>query len=263
MSLEIISKSDYIISLGSFISKDNQEVADLIIESIAKNSAEFIYMHPIDDIDLKLYYSQFVKYEVGSEEGILSLLLEYFTKNRSEELETFIDELDIGYISAESSAGEEEFEEMLEKASNKKSQTLILGRDLFTHERVENIKSMIKILEEFSDLNIVLLDDVKLESKELEEPEELNSYNGTVIYSYLDEESEDVVFGSESFSRVAKISNKDTILVNYKNQSVEKVFKLDKNLQGTIALCGVKSSDESFLSDGYRYKQVKIEKVEA
>ena len=263
MNLEIVSKSDYIICLGSMISKDNEQIKELIIKAIAKNSAEFIYMHPIDDIDIKLYSTQFVKYEVGSEEGILALFLEYFTKNRSDKLENFINELDIGYISAESSVGEEEFEEMINRASNKKTKTLILGEDLFTHERVENIKSMIKVLEEFSDLNIILVKDLELESKSLEEPEELDSYNGTVIYTYKNSDENQFVYGSESFSRVAKISNKEKVKINYKNESVEKVFKLDKNLQGTIALCGVKSSDNSFLSNGYRYKQVKIEKVDA
>lgn len=263
MSIEIVSKSDYIICLGFMISKDSQSVKNLIIESIAKNSSEFIYMHPIDDIDLKLYYTQFVKYEVGSEEGILALLLEYFTTNRSNELESFISELDIGYISAESSAGEEEFEEMLDRTSNKKTKTLVLGEDLFTHKRVENIKGMIKALKEFSDFNIVLLKDLELEDKELEEPEELNSYNGTVIYSYKDDTNKDVVYGSESFSRVAKITDKDNILVNYAGKNIQKTFRVDKNLQGTIALCGIKNSDDSFLSYGYRYKQVKIEKVGA
>lgn len=262
MSLEIVSKSDYIICLGSFISKDSQELKDLIIESIAKNSSEFIYMHPIDDMDLKLYYTQFVKYEVGSEEGILALMLEYFTKNRTNTLEEYIQELDIGYISAESSAGEEEFEEMCERASNKTTKTLVLGDDLFSHERVENIKSMIKALKEFSDLNIVLLSDVELTDKTLEEPDELSSYNGTVIYSHKDEESNNEVYGSESFSRVAKIANNDLISLYYGKNSIQKVFKLDKNLQGTIALCGIKSDDESFLSQGYPYKQVKIQKVD-
>lgn len=263
MNLELVSKSDYIICLGSMISKDSPKMNDLIIEAIAKNEAEFIYMHPIDDIDVKLYCTQFVKYEVGSEEGILALLLEYFTKNRSDSLEKYLLDLDIGYISAESSAGEEEFEEMVEKSLNKTTKTIILGEDLFTHERVANISSMIKAFKEFSGFNVILLSDIILNaSDELEDVAELKSYNGTVTYKYTSNEDE-FIYGSESFSRVAKVANKDTISLNYANESIQKIFKLDKNLQGTIALCGVKSDDESFLSQGYRYKQVKIEKVDA
>lgn len=263
MNLELVSKSDYIICLGSMISKDSPKMNDLIIEAIAKNEAEFIYMHPVDDIDVKLYCTQFVKYEVGSEEGVLALLLEYFTKKRSDELEEYLAELDIGYISAESSAGEEEFEEMVEKSSNKTTKTIILGEDLFSHERVANISSMIKVFKEFSGFNVILLSDIILNaSDELEDVAELKSYNGTVAYRYTSNDDE-FIYGSESFSRVAKVANKDTISLHYKNEALQRVFKLDKNLQGTIALCGVKNDDESFLSQGYRYKQVKIEKVDA
>jgi NADH-quinone oxidoreductase subunit F len=123
---------------------------------------------------------------------------------------------------------------------------------------------MVKAFEEFSGFNVVLLNDITLDStKELEDVAELKSYNGTVIYKYNSNEDDSFVYGSESFARVAKISDKDDISLNYNKQNVNKVFKLDKNLQGTIALCGVKNDDDSFLSQGYRYKQVKIEKVEA
>ena len=264
MNLEIVSKSDYIICLGSMISKDSPKMNDLIIEAIAKNSAEFIYMHPIDDINVKLYCTQFVKYEVGSEEGVLALLLEYFTKDRSSLVEEYVCELDVGYLSAESSVGEEEIEEMAERALGKKTKTIILGEDLFTHERFSNISNLIKIFEEFSGFNVVLLSQNDLyPNEELEEVAELSSYNGTVVYRYNTMEDDNFVYGSESFSRVAKVSNKDTISLNYGKNSITKVFKLDKNLQGTIALCGLKNDDDSFLSQGYRYKQVKIEKVEA
>ncbi len=262
-NLEIVSKSDYIICLGSMISRDNEEVKDLILEAIAKNEAEFIYMHPIDDIDLKIFYTQFMKYEVGSEEGVLALLLDFFAKNRSDSLQKYLNDLDHGYISAESSAGEEEFEEMVERSVDKKTKTLIVGEDLFSHKRVKNLYSMLKVFEEFTDFNIVLLTSVEITSDEtLEEVEELSSYNGTVIYKYNTAEDKGIVYGSESFARVAKIEDKDNIILNYGKESLQKTFVLDKNLQGTIAICGVREEDNSFLSLGYRYKQVKIEKVE-
>ena len=49
----------------------------------------------------------------------------------------------LGYISAESSAGEEEFEEAYENYLNAKNRILIVGNDIVEHERIENI---IKIL---------------------------------------------------------------------------------------------------------------------
>jgi NADH-quinone oxidoreductase subunit F len=54
---ELISKSDFIISLGSMLADNREEVTNSIIESIAKTNAKFTYMHPIDNINMKLYYS--------------------------------------------------------------------------------------------------------------------------------------------------------------------------------------------------------------
>ena len=266
---EIISKSDYIITFGTFLAADNVPIQEAIIEAIAKNTAEFIYMHPIDNVDLKVYYSQFLKYEVGSEEGIASLLLETFVKESDDKVQTYIDDLDIGYISAESSAGEEEFEEALQRAEGKENKTLIIGRDIFSHERVENITKILSVIRKYSDFTIVslepefqdILNDACDES--FEEIEDLDSYNGTVIYRTYGEEDTDILVGSESFARVAKVTDNDDIFINCAGEKVQRKFVVDKNLFGTVALCAMNSDDSSSLSNGYRYKQVKIEKVEA
>lgn len=265
----IISSSDYILSFGSFLAADNEEIQEAIIEAIAKNSAEFIYMHPIDNVDLKVYYSQFIKYEVGSEEGIASMLLETFAQNPSPSVQAFLDDLDMGYISAESSAGEEEFEEALQRANNKSNKTLIIGRDVFTHERVENITKMLSIIKKYSDFRVIslqeegqkILDEIRDEN--LDEVEELPSYNGTVLYRTYGEEKTDILVGSESFARIAKVSNKDDVFIHCAGEKTQRQFVVDKNLYGTIALCAMKSDDSSSLSQNYRYKQVKIEKVDA
>ncbi len=266
---DIISKSDYIISFGSFLAADNVEIQESIIESIAKNSAEFIYMHPIDNIDLKVYYSQLIKYEVGSEEAVAALLLDTFVKESDSNVKSFVDDLDIGYISAESSAGEEEFEEAYERSLSKSNKTIILGRDIFTHERVENIIKILSVIRKYSDINIVCLDENnkncinQMSNEILEEVEDLHSYNGTVIYRTYGEENTDFLIGSESFARIAKIANNDGIFINFSGNKIEKSFKIDKNLYGTIALCAMNNDDSNSLSKGYRYKQVKIEKVDA
>lgn len=226
-------------------------------------------MHPIDNVDLKVYYSQFIKYEVGSEEGVASLLLSTFAKNSDQNTKNYIDDLDIGYISAESSAGEEEFEEAYETSQDKKCKTLILGRDIFSHQRVDNIVKILAVLKRYSDLNIVCLEEEhqrvldEMDSQELDEVEDLDSYNGTVVYTLYGENNNNSLIGSESFARVAKIVNKDEVFVNCCGEKIKKDFIVDKNLQGTVALCSIADDDTSFLSKGYRFKQVKIEKVDA
>lgn len=265
---ELLKKSDYIITFGSFISQDNIEVNEAIIEAIAKNSAEFVYMHPIDDVNMKIYYSQFIKYEVGSEEGIATMLLDTFVKQSNDSIKNFIEDLDIGYISAESSAGEEEFEEAYEKSQTKENKVLIVGDDILTHERVESIVKILSVVKKYSDIEVVALDmglQVLIDacmSEELEEIDELKSYNGTVLYRYISENPSADLVGSNSFARVAKVENHDEIFININGEKIKKTFVVDKNLQGTIALCAMDDNTNDCVSNGYRYKQVKIEKVD-
>ena len=113
-NMEQILNSDFIISFATFI--EDKKLNDSILGAVKNNGAKFVYMHPIDNTKLKPFYSQLIKYEVGSEEGICALLLDALVKNCDENTRNFIDNLDLGYISAESSAGEEEFDEVYENS---------------------------------------------------------------------------------------------------------------------------------------------------
>lgn len=263
--IEIIKNSDFIISFGSFISRDKKEINDAVIEAIAKKSAQFVYMHPMDDIDTKLYYTQFIKYEVGSEEGVASMLLETFVKNSNKEIQDYIEDLDMGYISAESSVGEEELEEVLENSCTKESKVLLIGDDILSHEKLTNIIKILALIKKYSSLEVIALDEglqVLIDScldENLEEVSELKSYNGTLIYNYLDDVFFDRIVGSESFSRVAKINHNDEVSFDINGKVINKLFILDSNLQGTIALCANDINANAISS--YRYKQVKIQKV--
>jgi len=265
--IEKILNSDYIISFGSFLAQDNEEVKEAIIETIAQKNAEFIYMHPVDNIDLKVYYSQLIKYEVGSEEGIASMLLDTFVKNPSSKIQEYLDDLDMGYISAESSAGEEEFEEACEKAESKTSKVLLVGRDVTTHERFKNIVRILSAINKYSDLEVICLDketQTKVDlcdEEELEEVEELDSYNGTVVYAIFDKEDCQKLVGSQSFARIAKIQDKDEVVLNYKGQKIKKEFIVNNDLYGTVALCPILDSNVSFLVENYRYKKVQVTKA--
>lgn len=171
-------------------------------------------MHPIDNIDLKVYYSQLIKYEVGSEEGIASLLLETFATSPSSQIQAYLEDLDIGYISAESSAGEEEFEEAKEKSEEKSSKSLVVGRDITTHERAENIVKILAAIKKYTDLEVICLDEKtqkavdSCEDENLEEVEELDSYNGTVVYTIFDEENCQKLVGSQSLQELLRFKTK-------------------------------------------------------
>lgn len=263
-NIQQILNSDFIISFGTFC--EDKEILNSVKESIDKNGARFIYMHPIDNSDLKLFYSQLIKYEVGSEEGVCALLLNTFISNYDEKIKRYIDDLDLGYISAESSAGEEEFEEAFEISTNAKCKTLIIGNDLVNHARVENIIKLLAIIKKYSDLNLVILNK-ELEKEinscrdfDLEEIEELKSYNGTLVYKVTDEKNSDLVV-SQTFANIAKVSNNNEVFIISEDEKIKRVVKIDENLHGTVAILKIKIDENIF--NGYRYKQVKIQKVES
>ena len=262
--IQQILNSDFIISFGTFC--EDKLIINSIEEAVNKNSAKFIYMHPIDNANLKPFYSQLIKYEVGSEEGISSLLLNCFVKNSNSENENFIENLDLGYISAESSAGEEEFEEAFEIYEKAKNKTLIIGNDLILHERVENIVKLLAVVKKYSDFNLVVLDESLKKSIDsctnfdLEELEELKSFNGTLVYKIVDEKNDELVV-SQTFANIAKVGNDNEVYVISKDEKIKRILKIDKNLNGTIGILKTKINEDIF--NGYKYKQVKIEKVEA
>ena len=264
---ELISKSDFIISFGSMLADNKEDIRNSIIESIAKTNAKFTYMHPIDNIDLKLYYTQFIKYEVGSEEGICALLMDTFIKECDEKTRKFINDLDLGYISGESSAGEEEFEESYSNYLEAKNKLLIIGDDLIEHEKIENIIKLLALIKKYTNFELIVLNE-DLGNKinlctnfDLEEIEELKSFNGTLVYKLIDEQQNDELIASKTFANIAKVANGDEIYINSKDEKIKRTLKVDETLNGTIAILKVKNSNDIF--NGYRYKQVKIEKVEA
>ena len=270
--LSAVLNSDFIIVFGSMLNSTNEELSANVKQAVKENDAKIVYMHPIDDKKIQENSALYIKYEVGSEEGICALLLEYFSKNCDAKIKNYLDELDIGYLSAESSVGEEEFEDMVELSSNKTNKTLVLSRDLFTHEKIENITKLLAILNENSDFTIVV--DPLVENGNIElikcsqaecpnEVDELKAYDGTVIYNYKQGENNKLI-GGASFARVAKISNNDKIVIKHGNKFIESIFEEDSNLQGTIALNVIDKNEvnkNSWINEGYSYKQVKIEKV--
>ncbi|KLE00976.1 hypothetical protein ACOL2Y_08535 [Aliarcobacter butzleri] len=256
---ENIKTSDFIISFGTFF-ENNLELKDEVLKSIEKNQTKFVYMFPIDNANLKPFYTQFIKYEVGSEEGICALLLDTFAKNYDEKTKEFINNLDLGYISAESSAGEEEFEEAFEDYKNSNSKILIIGEDIKNHERVDNIIKLLATIKKYSDFDFLILDE-DLENKinscedfDLEEIEELKSFNGTLVYSLVGADSP-ILQASQTFANIAKVKDGENIQITSKNEKINKILKIDEKLTGTVAILNVKNSPSE-----YKYKQVKIEK---
>lgn len=150
-SLNGIVESDFIICIGTRIATDNPIVKFKINEASKRNKAEIVYMHPIADESLKHIYTQFVKYEVGTEEGVVALLASKFCNHES------FKDLDIGYVSAESNFGEEELEAIFRKSHRKHHKTIVVGADLFSHPRSKNIAKIIGLLEVYGGFKVLMV----------------------------------------------------------------------------------------------------------
>lgn len=152
-----IEASDAVIMIGTRISRDNPGIKYAVNIATKKQRAEFIYMHPIDDIALQNKYTQFVKYEAGSEEGVMALLTSYLISNVPDSLKKYFDDLDIGYLSGETSVGEEELENIVKKLTRRKNKTLIIGEDLYGHENGSNIAKLVGLVDKYTDFNVMMI----------------------------------------------------------------------------------------------------------
>ena len=157
--IDDLKSSDGVIILGSRIATDNPAVRYAITTAARHEGAKVVYMHPLEDALMQNVVTQFVKHEVGTEEGVMALMAQALLRDVSTDSETeaFLAALDDGYLSAESNVGEEELARVAAKFKRSKTKTLVLGNDLFAHPRAENIAKMAGLLARFGDFNILIV----------------------------------------------------------------------------------------------------------
>ena len=183
-TLEGVAKSDFIVTIGTRIADDAQGIKFRINQAAKSQCADVIYLHPIEDHRIQNIVTQYHKYEVGSEESVLALLAKAFLEGADlpKRVTSFFDDLDEGYISAESNIGEEEIEQLFKKSLRRKRKTLIAGKDLFAHPAAENIARMLGLLERYAGFEILLI------------PPSTNTL-GVALICDLDEEAGEYVVG--------------------------------------------------------------------
>lgn len=183
-SLDAIKQSDAVIIIGSRIATDNPGVRYTLTTASKHNGAKIVYAHPMEDTLMQSVTTQMMKYEVGTEEGVMALLAHVILgeADLSDSERAFFDELDFGYLYAETNIGEEEFSHMMNSFSRAKKRTLIIGNDLIAHERSSNIAKLAALIEKYSDFSLVVV------------PREVNTLGVSLINSLdHDENIPDVV----------------------------------------------------------------------
>ncbi len=154
-----LSQSDAIVVFGSRIKDDAPVVKNHIAMATKRKKAKVVYMHPIEDFAISNLVTKFIKYEPGSEEAMALMLLQVFANKEemTQDLQDFVDDIDIGFLSGESSISEEEIDELKEEFWKKKRFTLVVGADVFNHPEVENIAKILAAIERYTDFELLVI----------------------------------------------------------------------------------------------------------
>ncbi len=151
-----VSSSDIIIMVGVRVVNDHPGIKYHVNMALKKRKSEFIYMHPIDDIALHDKYTQFIEYEVGSEEIILAMLAYYLMDSIPDEHREYFNRLNIEHLCAKSSTYRDDFGLISSKLARRKNRTLIIGSDMYSHKNATNIAKLIGLIERYSDFTVML-----------------------------------------------------------------------------------------------------------
>jgi NADH-quinone oxidoreductase subunit G len=156
-SLESLADADGVIVMGSRILTDNPAVRYHITMASKRHNARVIYMHPMEDKQMQNVVTQFVKYEVGTEEGVLAMLAKTMLEGKVDvkKIENFLNDLDEGYLSAESNVGEEELDEIKKSLARCNRIALVIGEDCINHPRAEQIARLAALFERFGGMSVL------------------------------------------------------------------------------------------------------------
>ena len=158
-TVDAIAQSDAIIVLGGRVSSDNPAVRYAMTTAARHNGAKIVYMHPLEDALLQNVVTQNVRYEAGSEEGVVAMLAKTLLENGDldEATKNFLESLDEGYLCAESNVGDEEFARMGKMVRRAKRKTLVIGSDVLGHKRATNIARLCALIESMTDFSLVIV----------------------------------------------------------------------------------------------------------
>ncbi|WP_457744510.1 2Fe-2S iron-sulfur cluster-binding protein [Sulfurimonas sp.] len=158
-SLDAVKQADGIVIIGTRITTDNPMVRYAIRTASQHNGAKIVYAHPLEDTLMKNTATQFMKYEAGSEEGVIALLANELLLNTDIDSQSraFLDDLDLGYLEAESNIGDDELKFMSKSFSRSKNRVFIVGSDIFAHKRAKNIAKLVALIEKYTDFSLLIV----------------------------------------------------------------------------------------------------------
>jgi NADH-quinone oxidoreductase subunit G len=154
-----VMKTDFVMSLGTSLRNDNPN-ARYAFNNIQKmNKGAGLYFHPVGDTLVPTFGKniEMFKHKVGLEEIALLLIIDLFSDH--DKLPNSVKEqLDraklVDLLGGDTAKFEASFTKMMKK---KESFSLIIGEDLYFHEKAENIAKLIAVLENCSDVKVAMI----------------------------------------------------------------------------------------------------------
>ena len=252
---------DVIISVGVLPSRHDEA----LLHALQNTHAKLVYLFSMEEASLIEKSAFFSRYEVGSEEGVFALLAKSFLLHvkMPHMIETYFEELDEGYLSAESNVGEEEIEviEALYQEANKV--LLLLGDDILSHPRASHIAKLAGLIARYGKAHVMVVGateaDISLNDslEMMDEVADIKSFDGVVVYEcpLRAGEKEGLLIGSTQFQMAAKVKENESIGVKIGEEVHACTFVKDETLKGVIGLMPCAK-----LSGAYPYHVVKIVK---
>ena len=253
VSLYALEKpTEHILVLGLQLHRENEKAGEIITNA----SSKFL-LAPIEDDG----FENFIKYEVGTEEGVLALLCAALYED-SEDYKQLFSELDEGYISAESNVGEEEAAH-LASWLKKEPSVWVLGAEWEFHPRAKTIAKWIGLINAILPMQVVIVG-VQAQMAASKNPLlpdseiELESYDGTVVYACKAQDTweSSALIASSSFATAAKAKDGSQVQIQTPWGEELRHLHVKDAMKGTIALLPFVT-----VPSGYRYAKSRITPV--
>ena len=152
-SIKDIRESNFVICIGTDVRRDAPNVGFAINNALTMNKGAGLYFHPIKDSVVPTFAKNFmtIQNKVGSEEHTLAFILEFLAKALNTEVPS------IEYDKAQVNLPED-FDTKITKMLAKKDKfTLIVGADVYNHERAENIAKIVGLIDRYLNVTVTII----------------------------------------------------------------------------------------------------------
>lgn len=148
-SLDQLSNSKAVIVFGSKIADDSPIVKYHINMASKWHRARVTYMHAFEDAQMDHIATQKIVYDVGSEEKKASQLVAMLMKDIDAPKEVK------DYLATVENNHDEELKALAKSLIKKHDFSLVIGPDLYSHPRAENIAKIFALLEKYAGFNVI------------------------------------------------------------------------------------------------------------